>query len=46
MKPIASISLDLDNEWAYLKTRGSAWETSAGYLPRAVPRILEGPPQP
>jgi peptidoglycan-N-acetylglucosamine deacetylase len=38
----ASISLDLDNEWAYLKTRGgSAWESSAGYLPRAVPRILD-----
>lgn len=41
MKPYASISLDLDNEWAYLKTRGGdSWEKSKGYLPTAVPRIL------
>ena len=42
MKSVASISLDLDNDWAYLKTRGgSAWEQAPGYLPRAVPRILD-----
>ena len=42
MKPIASLSLDLDNEWAYLKTRGDpAWEAMPSYLDCVVPRILE-----
>lgn len=42
MKPLASLSLDLDNEWAYLKTHGNpAWETLPSYLDRVIPRILE-----
>lgn len=42
MKPVCSISLDLDNEWSYLRTRGNAdWERSRSYLPFVVPRILK-----
>lgn len=41
-KPIASLSLDLDNKWSYLKTHGDAgWETFPSYLSLLVPRILE-----
>lgn len=41
-KPIASLSLDLDNLWTYLKTNGDpAWQTFPGYLDVVVPRILE-----
>jgi peptidoglycan/xylan/chitin deacetylase (PgdA/CDA1 family) len=42
VKLIASLSLDLDNEWAYLKTHGdSAWESHPSYLDRVVPRALD-----
>jgi hypothetical protein len=42
MKPLASLSLDLDNEWSYLKTHGDAsWEALPSYLDVAVPRALE-----
>lgn len=42
MKPLASLSLDLDNEWSYLKTRGDpAWSGLPSYLDTAVPRVLE-----
>ena len=38
----ASISLDLDNKWAYLKTQGCAnWSSFPSYLDKAVPRILD-----
>ena len=38
---IAALSLDLDDEWAYLKTRGDpAWATLPSYLPTVVPLIL------
>jgi peptidoglycan-N-acetylglucosamine deacetylase len=41
-KPIASLSLDLDNQWSYMKTHGNAaWEKYPSYLDWAVPRILE-----
>lgn len=41
MKPIASISLDLDNQWSYMKTHGDAgWESFPSYLDLVVPRIL------
>lgn len=41
MNPPASISLDLDNLWSYLKTQGVGdWESYPGYLDRVVPRIL------
>jgi len=39
---IASTSLDLDNKWSYLKTRGdAAWQAYPSYLPVVVPRILQ-----
>lgn len=42
MKPIASLSLDLDNEWSYMKTHGDpGWETLPSYLDVVVPRVLE-----
>lgn len=42
MKPAASLSLDLDNEWSYLKTHGDeAWATYPSYLDLVVPRVLE-----
>jgi peptidoglycan/xylan/chitin deacetylase (PgdA/CDA1 family) len=42
MKPVSSISLDLDNLWSYLKTQGaSGWESYPSYLELVVPRILE-----
>jgi len=38
----ASISIDLDNKWSYLKTHGDpAWETFPSYLATVVPRILD-----
>jgi peptidoglycan/xylan/chitin deacetylase (PgdA/CDA1 family) len=38
----ASISLDLDNLWAYLKTHGdAAWSSYPGFLDTAVPRFLQ-----
>lgn len=41
-KPLASLSLDLDNLWSYMKTHGDAgWESFPSYLDIAVPRILE-----
>lgn len=42
MKRPASISLDLDNQWAYMKTQGLIGsEEHPSYLDRIVPRILE-----
>lgn len=41
-KPLASLSLDLDNKWSYLKTHGSdAWRDFPSYFDIAVPRILQ-----
>lgn len=41
-KPIASLSLDLDNKWSYMKTHGDAgWESFPTYLDVIVPRSLE-----
>lgn len=41
-KQIASLSLDLDNLWAYLKIHGDPkWEQFPGYFNRAVPIILD-----
>ena len=40
--PLASISLDLDNLWSYMKTHGDAgWESLPSYLDVVVPRILQ-----
>jgi len=42
MKKLASLSLDLDNKWSYMKTHGDAgWESFPSYLNVAVPRALE-----
>lgn len=41
-KPLASISLDLDDQWTYQKTHGDPeWENYPSYLSYAIPRILD-----
>ena len=41
-KPLASLSLDLDNLWSYLKIHGDpGWETFPSYLDSVVPRLLD-----
>lgn len=38
---LASLSLDLDNKWSYMKTHGDAgWEVFPSYLDVVVPRVL------
>jgi peptidoglycan-N-acetylglucosamine deacetylase len=40
-KHIASLSLDLDNQWSYMKIHGdSGWESFPSYLDVVVPRTL------
>jgi peptidoglycan-N-acetylglucosamine deacetylase len=42
METIASLSLDLDNKWSYLKTHGDpGWESFPSYLDILVPRVLD-----
>lgn len=42
MKPIASLSLDLDDRWSYLRTAGDpVWANYPSYLHLAVPRVLD-----
>jgi len=39
---LASLSLDLDNKWTYLKTHGDpGWESFPSYFDVVVPRFLE-----
>jgi hypothetical protein len=41
-KPICSLSLDLDNQWSYMKTHGDpGWDCFPSYLDLVVPRFLE-----
>lgn len=41
-RPSASLSLDLDNKWSYLKTHGDKqWATFPSYLDVVCPRVLE-----
>jgi hypothetical protein len=41
-KPTASLSLDVDNLWSYLKVRGDeSWRERPTYLPTFVPHVLE-----
>ena len=41
-KPIASLSLDMDNKWTYQRTHGdTGWKTYPSYLPILVPRVLD-----
>jgi Polysaccharide deacetylase len=40
-RPLATLSLDLDDVWAYLRTRGDTrWRDAPTLLPRAVERLL------
>ncbi len=41
LKPLASLSLDLDNLWSYLKIHGDpGWKDLPSYLDLVVPRVL------
>lgn len=41
-RPTASVSLDADNLWSYLKTHGDpAWESRPSYLSALGPRLLD-----
>jgi len=41
-RPLASVSLDLDNLWSYMKTHGDAgWESRPSYLPVFLPPVLD-----
>ncbi len=38
----ASISLDLDNQWSYMKTHGdSGWDKFPSYFDIVIPRVLD-----
>ena len=42
IKPLASLSLDLENQWPYMKTHGDqGWELFPSYLEIVVPRVLD-----
>lgn len=42
MKPKATLSLDLDNLWSYMKVHGDAgWEQFPSYFDKAVPIMLD-----
>ena len=42
IKPFASVSLDLDNQWSYMKTHGDpGWEKFPSYLDVFVPHVLD-----
>ncbi|TWU59126.1 Polysaccharide deacetylase [Rubripirellula tenax] len=41
-RPIASLSMDLDNKWAYLRAAGRPdWAERPGYLPLVIDRIVD-----
>jgi peptidoglycan/xylan/chitin deacetylase (PgdA/CDA1 family) len=41
-RPLASVSLDVDNLWSYLKTHGDAgWESRPSYLDVFIPYALD-----
>lgn len=42
VKPTASLSLDLDNQWSYMRTHGDAgWDRFPSYLASVLPLALE-----
>jgi len=42
MKPTASVSFDIDNQWSYMKTHGDAgWESFPSYLDILLPRVVD-----
>ena len=41
-KPMASISLDLDNQWSYMKIHGDeGWDTYPSYFDIFIPHVLD-----
>ena len=41
-KTVASLSLDLDNKWSYLRTHGvESWQAYPSYLDTVAPRIID-----
>ena len=41
-KPVCSLSLDLDNQWSYMKTHGDpGWKALPSYFDVVVPRVLD-----
>src|SRR6185369_12230496 len=41
-KPLASISLDLDNQWSYMKIHGDeGWDQYPSYFSIFVPHVLD-----
>lgn len=41
LRPCASLSLDLDNQWSYMKTHGDpGWEAYPSYLDVLAPRLI------
>ncbi len=41
-RPLASLSLDLDNQWSYMKIHGdTGWESHPSYLDVLVPLVLD-----
>ncbi len=41
-RPLASVSLDVDNLWSYLKTHGDpGWQSRPSYLPVFFPPVLD-----
>ncbi|MET0660109.1 MAG: polysaccharide deacetylase family protein [Steroidobacteraceae bacterium] len=41
-KPLASVSLDVDNLWSYMKIHGdNSWESRPSYLNTFIPYVLE-----
>lgn len=42
LKPLASLSLDLDNQWSYMKTHGDpGWKSFPSYLDVFIPYVLD-----
>ena len=42
MKPLASLSLDLDNQWSYMKTHGDeGWEEFPSYFDVLIPHVMD-----
>ena len=41
-KPLASLSLDLDNQWTYMKIHGDqGWDQYPSYLDAFVPHVVD-----
>lgn len=42
IKSVAALSMDMDNQWSYMKTHGdSGWESYPSYFPVLIPYILD-----